>query len=277
LRPSSQAEIDAGAGKVRQIDHRGEGASGCAASMLRVAGLGSVTPGSTRSYVEDVERIAVAQSQRHDMWQLEPAVASAPAVRRSRGFPSQARLLYGNLVTVAGKPESALDQEFVRMRATLARYLRSRGAADQTEDFVQELWLKIAALPSDIEIAEPSSYLYRMAHNLMLDKRRAEARRGARERLYVQVADGGDDGVDPAPTPERVLEARRSLDAIQRVLAGLGERTDYIFRRHRVDGIGQREIAAELGITLSAVEKHLQKAYKAVHGAQVRGGEHGLA
>jgi DNA-directed RNA polymerase specialized sigma24 family protein len=44
----------------------------------------------------------------------------------------------------------------------------------------------------------------------------------------------------------------------------LGDRTDLVFRRYRVEGRSQKEIAAELGISLSAVEKHLQKAYRAL-------------
>ena len=34
--------------------------------------------------------------------------------------------------------------------------------------------------------------------------------------------------------------------------------------RYRIDGIPQREIAGEIGISLSAVEKHLQRAYRTV-------------
>ncbi|MBA2932552.1 RNA polymerase sigma factor [Sphingomonas sp. CGMCC 1.13654] len=161
-----------------------------------------------------------------------------------------------------------LGDEFVRIRGTLERYLRARGAGDQAEDLVQELWFKVVSLPPNTDVSDPSSYLFRMAHNLMLDRRRTELRRGVRERLYIEEGEGGITGIDPSPTPERVLEARRSLDAIQEVLKRLGERTDHIFRRHRVDGIAQRDIAAELGITVSAVEKHLQKAYKAVLVAQ---------
>ena len=180
---------------------------------------------------------------------------------------------YGGDMTASAGPGVSLGDEFVRMRGTLERYLRARGAADQAEDLVQELWFKVASLPADTDVSDPSSYLFRMAHNLMLDRRRTEIRRGARERLYVEEGDAGLAGVDPSPTPERVLEARRSLDAMQDLLKRLGERTDHIFRRHRVDGIAQRDIAAELGITVSAVEKHLQKAYKAVHAAQKEGGK----
>jgi RNA polymerase sigma-70 factor (ECF subfamily) len=193
-------------------------------------------------------------------------------VRGARGFSSQVLLPYGSGVTARGESGTSLNDEFIRIRATLARYLRARGAGDQAEDLVQELWLKIASLPATTDVAEPSFYLFRMAHNLMLDRRRTEVRRAFRERAYVELGDGH--LVDPTPTPDRALEAARSLEAIQHVLRGLGERTDYIFRRHRIDGVGQRDIAAEVGITLSAVEKHLQKAYKAVHAAYLRGGEH---
>ncbi|WP_138921377.1 sigma factor-like helix-turn-helix DNA-binding protein, partial [Novosphingobium pentaromativorans] len=44
----------------------------------------------------------------------------------------------------------------------------------------------------------------------------------------------------------------------------LPDRTAWIFRQYRIEGQSQRDIAHELGISLSAVEKHLQRAYKAV-------------
>ncbi|WP_454885325.1 RNA polymerase sigma factor [Sphingomonas oryzagri] len=203
------------------------------------------------------------QAQRHDR--------SAPAW----GLPSPVRLFYAGTVTAPLPPAVPLEQAFVGLRPTLERYLRARGAGDQAEDMAQELWLKIAALPDGIDVSDPASYLFRMAHNLMLDRRRAEVRRRVRERHYVELVDSAGVGVDPAATPERAFAARRELQAVQAVLAGLGERTDFIFRRHRIDGIGQRQIATELGITLSAVEKHLQKAYKAIHAAQREGDEHG--
>ena len=216
----------------------------------------------------------MAQPQQREQWRDEPVRARAVARARARGFPSQVALSYGDAVIAPTDPGASLSDEFVRIRATLERYLRARGAGDQAEDLVQELWIKIASLEPAANVNDPSSYLFRMAHNLMLDRKRTERRRDVRERLYIAGSEGGSDGVDPAPAPERRLDARRALSAIRQVLAGLGERTDYIFRRHRIDGVGQREIAEDLGITLSAVEKHLQKAYKAIHAAQTEGGGH---
>jgi RNA polymerase sigma factor (sigma-70 family) len=174
-------------------------------------------------------------------------------------------LHYGGQVSAPLRPGSSLTAVFVRHRAAIERYLRARGAGDATEDLVQELWLKLASLPADLEIGDPVSYLFRIGHNLMLDRYRAEARRGAREQHYLDVSDQGGAGIDPAPSAHRAIHARDRLRRVRETLAALGERTDHIFRRHRIEGIGQQQIAAELGISLSAVEKHLQKAYKAVH------------
>jgi RNA polymerase sigma factor (sigma-70 family) len=152
-----------------------------------------------------------------------------------------------------------LAPTFMTHRATLLRYLRARGVGDEAEDVLQELWFKLDGIDAEL-VADPLPYLYRMAHNLMLDRRRTAVRRQERERIYHR--DGEEK--EPSAGTERTLIARQELDEIDRALKALGERTDYVFRRHRVEEIPQRAIAEELGISLSAVEKHLQKAYRAV-------------
>lgn len=149
---------------------------------------------------------------------------------------------------------------FIAQRPRLLRYLHARGAGDEAEDLMQELWLKLASMPLD-GVEHLDAYLMRAAHNLMLDRARSARRRQARDDCYQR--DGAEDLAPPSVVHH--LIARERLDRVDRLLAGLGARTDAIFRRHRVEGIGQRAIAAELGISLSAVEKHLQKAYRALH------------
>lgn len=58
--------------------------------------------------------------------------------------------------------------------------------------------------------------------------------------------------------------AKEQLKVIRESLLRLPERTLLVFRRFRLEGVGQKQIAAELGISLSAVEKHLQRAYRAL-------------
>jgi RNA polymerase sigma-70 factor (ECF subfamily) len=51
---------------------------------------------------------------------------------------------------------------------------------------------------------------------------------------------------------------------MQRTIDALGQRAAAIFRRHRIDGVGQRDIAQEFGVSISTVESDLRRAYRAV-------------
>lgn len=154
-----------------------------------------------------------------------------------------------------------LEAVFLTHRAALLRFLRARGAGDAAEDLLQELWLRASAGLSG-PVADPLAYLYRSANNLMLDRRRGELRRERRDQDWTEATGGEIVGVSDAPSGERVLIAREQLAAAEAALKGLGDRTDQVFRRYRIEGASQRQIAEELGISLSAVEKHLQKAYR---------------
>jgi RNA polymerase sigma-70 factor (ECF subfamily) len=109
-----------------------------------------------------------------------------------------------------------------------------------------------------------------MADNLMLDRRRSQQRRARREESWTDAVGGTITGISDQPSAEQVLIGRERLRAMEQVLASLGERTNQVFRRYRIDDVGQRDIAAEFGISLSAVEKHLQKAYRALLDARQR-------
>jgi RNA polymerase sigma-70 factor (ECF subfamily) len=159
--------------------------------------------------------------------------------------------------------DGGLEAVFMLHRAALLRFLVARGGSVDAEDLLQELWVK-AASASTGPIGEPVGYLYRMADNLMLDRRRSELRRARRDHQWTDASGGATMGVSDQPSAEQALIARERLRTVDRALTGLGERTATIFRRYRIEGISQRDIAAELGVSVSAVEKHLQKAYHAL-------------
>jgi len=157
---------------------------------------------------------------------------------------------------------SGLEAAFLANRASLLRFLRARGAGEGAEDLLQEVWIRAAA-DARAPIADPLAYLYRAANNLMIDRVRASSRGAARDRRWADARELAGHAVE-APSGERALIAREELAAAEAVLAGLGARTDEVFRRFRVEGVSQRRIADDLGISLSAVEKHLQRAYRAL-------------
>lgn len=165
---------------------------------------------------------------------------------------------------------SGLQEAVLHYRAELLRFLAARrAAADEAEDILQDLYVKVRGLHAG-PVAEPRAYLYRMTANLLMDRRRTAARRTMRERHWTDAQLGAEQELDERPSAEQELAAREELAIVSRAIGALPERTVEILRRYRIDGDGQREIAAALGISLSAVEKHLQRAYRVVVEAKAR-------
>lgn len=158
---------------------------------------------------------------------------------------------------------SGLQRVILNERGRLLRFLAARGLADDAEDALHDLWQRVAAAPSQ-PIADPLSYLFRAAENLVRDRRRSSVSRDRRHHDWHEASVPSE---EPA-VGERSLIARERLREVQSTLASLGPRVELVFRRCRLDGLGQAAIARELGVSLSSVEKDLQKAYRAL--AQLR-------
>jgi RNA polymerase sigma-70 factor (ECF subfamily) len=160
---------------------------------------------------------------------------------------------------------SGLHATLLNERGRLLRFLAARGASHDAEDVLHDLWQKIAAAP-ERPVADPVSYLFRAAENHMRDIRRATTSREKRQFDWQGIGNAPED----EPVGERVLIAREQLQHVQAALAGLGARVDHVFRRYRLDGIGQADIASELGMSLSSVEKDLQKAYRTLADLRIK-------
>ncbi|WP_454886915.1 RNA polymerase sigma factor [Sphingomonas oryzagri] len=156
-----------------------------------------------------------------------------------------------------------LQAIFLSNRATLLRFVAARGAGDEAEDVLQELWIKVAGAPSG-PIASPLSYLFRAAENLMRDRHRASRQAILRDHAWEETHSPAAPGVSDAPSGERLLIAREELARIEAALAAIGDRARDVFRLHRIEGIAQRDIAARMGVSLSTVESDMRKAYRAV-------------
>lgn len=155
---------------------------------------------------------------------------------------------------------SGLQAVLIEEREEFLRFLRARGAGDGAEDILQDAWLRLAALPTT-PIADPRSYVFRALNNVMVDRFRSAQRSRRRDAEWLDVA-AGEDGRSDAPLPDRVLIARSALSEAEAALQAEGPRVLEIFRLFRLSGMTQRAIARQLGLSLSTVEKDLQKAYR---------------
>ena len=159
---------------------------------------------------------------------------------------------------------SLLDAYLTR-QDELRRFFRARlGQAGEIDDLMQELYLKVAAIPQAEEIRSPGAYLYRLASNVMLDRLRHDRRAANRDsdwrRLY-HITTPLEDAAD-LPSAETAAAARQHLRRVIEALDVLPPLTRRIFRLHKFDGLSHAETAAEVGISRSSVEKHMMEALR---------------
>ncbi|WP_159981344.1 MULTISPECIES: RNA polymerase sigma factor [unclassified Novosphingobium] len=164
--------------------------------------------------------------------------------------------------------DSGLRQLCLALGPELRRFLLARRVSEaDAEDLLQDLFLRVETSVTG-PVRSPKAYLYQMLNNMAHTRRRTEARQKARDAdwLDAPVGSAGTDMEMPdlAPDAETALLARDHLARVEAALEKLPERTAHVFRQYRIDGISQKVIARDLGISLSAVEKHLQRAYNAV-------------
>lgn len=129
------------------------------------------------------------------------------------------------------------------------------GSAAEAEDVMQDLWLKLEHLPEQ-SLTSPAAYLFRVAANLAADRRLSLVRAEARDGLWLSAQPDASE----YPDAETVLIARDRLTRVEAAIAAMPERMRAALRMFRVERRPQKEIASELGITVSGVEKLLKRA-----------------
>ena len=159
--------------------------------------------------------------------------------------------------------EGGLKAVFLEERPMLMRLLVARlGSREEAEDALQDMWIKLDQLVAK-PVAQPAAYLYRMAANLAADRRISTARGGARDTAWLDIQPVAEE----LPDIERTLIARERLAEIEVALAAMPERMAAAFRMFRIDELPQKHISEQLGISVSGVEKLLQRAYRQIYDA----------
>lgn len=153
------------------------------------------------------------------------------------------------------KKKSMLDC-FVSSYTELSRHLSRRFGRDlDPQDVMQDTYLRLEAIPAESDIRNPRSYLFRMANNVATDRLR-----GQRSAVGYAPSEELAAAVDDSASPEQITDYRQRLLRLQEAIAELPPRQKQVLLMHKFDGLTHTQIAAELGITKSAVEKLVMKA-----------------
>lgn len=158
--------------------------------------------------------------------------------------------------------QAGLTQLLGDMRPELGRFMLARQCNPaEVDDLLQDLYVKLSGVQTG-PVSNPRAYLYQMANNLLHDHRRGRRRQQARDDHWARNRTGDDLERDAEPTPEESAIARDELKRVNEVIALLPDRTAQILKMYRLEGVSQKAIANSFGLSLSAVEKHLQRAYR---------------
>lgn len=154
---------------------------------------------------------------------------------------------------------AGLDRQF---RAPLLSYFRRRGRdSAEADDLTQEVFLRLARRCEPLATDNLEAYIFTIAGNLLRDRGRRAAVRGTSVSLDDESAWSASSGaLVEVLHPDRVLTGREDLRLALQALDELSERTRDVFVLQRLEGLKNREIAVALGISVSAVEKHMVKA-----------------
>jgi RNA polymerase sigma factor, sigma-70 family len=141
---------------------------------------------------------------------------------------------------------SAQDRR--KLLAYIAR--RDRNPAS-SEDVLQETLLRLLEQSRKQAILDPMAYAYRIADTVIY----ARARQKKRETEL-----GDMDFAADVPAGEQVLEYKQRAALFRDALLAMSPVRRSVFVKRHLEGKARSEIAAETGLSLEAVKKHLLRA-----------------
>ncbi len=147
-----------------------------------------------------------------------------------------------------------LPTYFRRLRMLLLRRGRTR---EEAEDLIQDAFLKMQEYcERGGQVRQPEGFLVRTVLRLA-----ANARRDAPRTLYYEEpVENLTLIVDTTPTPDEVLAGDQCLERMRDALDAVSRRTRDVFFMQRLDGLSYAQIAQRIGVSISAVEKHIASA-----------------
>jgi len=168
-----------------------------------------------------------------------------------------------SVTTPSAGPDGLLAQLDARFRRPLNRFFQSRTRdAAESEDLTQEVFLRLTRRAGDGPLENVDAFVFTVASNLLRDRGRRQAVRGVSVDHSETLERGR--AVDSALVeeihPQRVLDANDDLKRALQALNELPTRTQDAFVLRRVEGMSIKEVARTLGVSVSAVEKHLARA-----------------
>ena len=152
---------------------------------------------------------------------------------------------------------SEYNEAFESYYGGLICYVKSIGRDHQTaEDIVHETYLKVRSVLQKTNIVNLKGFLYRVAKNQIIDDLRRSTLHSSKEQKLLLNEQINKEGKTPC---QHSLHGEKKV-LLKKAIADLPVRCRQVFVLHKLSGKSHKEVALQLGISVSTVEKHVMKA-----------------
>lgn len=156
----------------------------------------------------------------------------------------------------------AFETLYRRHKGPLFRYLhRQLGNRATSEEIFQDVWMNLIRARERYEVrAKFTTWLYRMAHNRVIDFRRAAGRTPRAPNPGPQEPDALASLPDPVSNPQRQAQAQRQLERLLELVHALPPEQREAFVLHEEAGMSVDDIARVTGVGRETAKSRLRYA-----------------
>lgn len=158
---------------------------------------------------------------------------------------------------VLSREGSSLLKVFLSCRNTMSRLVGRIVNRHEIDDILQEAFARSFEAASRSAIRSPRAFLLKTATNLALNH---VSRAGYKLNSSIDELVLAESEELTADSPESQFDANQRFMILCQAIGGLPEQCRRVFVLKKVYGLSQQEIADELGISQSTVEKHIARA-----------------
>lgn len=161
--------------------------------------------------------------------------------------------------TVSLMSQTSLAHILAIHQDELLRFIfRKVNCPDLAQDIFQDTFIRYTNYPQKEQINNHKAFIFRIAANLAADYERRDRVRNK----YICNSEPSPETIaqPEALQPEQILSTRDRLECLAQAVEKLPPKCRMVFLLRKVEELSQAEIAEQLGISRSMVEKHLRHA-----------------
>lgn len=155
-------------------------------------------------------------------------------------------------VASMSSPESAVQALYSSHHGWLSSWLRAR--LGNAADLAQDTFVRLLQRTERVELMAPRAFLRTIARGLVIDHWRREEI----ERAYLETIAHLPEA--QAPSEEARALILELLESIARMLEGLKPKVRQAFLLAQCEGLGHKQIAERMGLSLRSVERYVADA-----------------